>query len=353
MKKKKFVVLAMTGIFALALGACDTGNNINDSAEKNFASASGEHTQIAETKTYAGLSSAESVYAMGAVTTISLLSGSAASAGVAALSSRRGAETASEAGNEDFNKYLELIENFLDKENLTTTVEANSDIQYSDYEIKMTVTASDFNGENVHVFYYSETFIRSQEKNKGGETESKTEYAITGVMLSNGMEYTIRGERKEETEQERGESETKSEFCIRAYPEAADYKTYVQMAYETETEEEGDKREEEHSYVYTVIENDRFVQKTSIEAESEVKNGKEETSYKIFFYDAAEGVQSMYSLSRETDEKDVERYKVYYSLYNRDEGAEQGVFVVVINADGDYVYTFSDGYQKRYHGHWD
>ncbi len=353
MKKKLALILGLTGVMALALGACDTGKTGNSgnsgnsgSPDKEFATPSGEHKPV-ETTTYTGLSSAESVYAMGAVTTVSLLSAQSGM-GVAALSTR--SQTAAADDSAEFQKYLELIDEFLEKESLKTTVEPNPDAQYADYEIKMTVTASDLEGVNTHVLYYTETFTRTETEQEDGETETKTQYAVTGVMISGGIEYTVRGERVEETEQEDGESETKNAFEIRAYPDAADKKTYVKMSCETEWEEEGKKTEEERSYVYSVVENGKAVRKTSIETETEQKNGKEERSYEISFYDAQEGMRSKYELSREPWENGSMRYKVEYFLHNQTDGADRGVYTIVKDANGEYVYTFSDGTQKRYPG---
>lgn len=395
MKKTIFAALALAGVMTTSLCACD--NSANNGSE--FAQAGENRTTVTQTETYTGLSSAESVYAMGAVTTagffasgtsaaplsgrIRTASASTLSASVKTVSATEDEtqtteepdQTATEdqaAAKEeasDFNQYLGAIETFLNEEQLTTTVEQNTDEAFAEYDIKMTVTGKDIGGGDVvHVLYYTETFTRTENKTKDDKTEYKTAYSITGVMTLGGETYTVRGERKEEEKTDTEGSELESETTIRAYRNEEDKRSYVQMVYSTESEEENGETEEERSYTYTVVENGVFQEKTVVKYETEEENGEQETKYSVFFYGAETGARSVYSIEREYDENGCETLKVFYLIFrgaenggtegengwkgwNENYGAnvERGYYRVVKDENGDYVYTFVDGSQLRYH----
>lgn len=353
MKKTVFAAIALGGIMALSLCACDSGTK----GEGGFAQAGDDKTVLSGVETYAGLSSAESVYAMGAVTTAGYFAaektGSVSAVSAKPLSAVEEGGSAAKEEAAEFNEYLGMIESFLDEAQLKTTLEQNTDEEFADYEIKLTVTGKDLGGEDVvHVLYYTETFTRTETKIKEGESETKTSYSLNGVMALGGETYTVRGERKEEEESEDGETETESEIIIRAYPDASDFKTYVQMAYGSETEEEQGKSEEEHSYVYTIVENGVLQEKTVVKSETETDDSETQTKYTVLFYGAETGARSIYSLERETDADGRETLKVFYKIYNGTGNApEQGIYRVEKDENGDYVYTFLDGSVKHYQGY--
>lgn len=238
----------------------------------------------------------------------------------------------------------------------------------------MTVVGKDINGEDVlHVLYYTETFTREEKKEKGDESEreTKTEYSLTGVMLLGDEEYAVRGERKEESKQEKDGEKTKSEIRIRAYSNAKDAKTYVEMSYSTETEDS----EEERAYVYTVVKNGVFKEKTVVTYKTETKQGVSQTKYFIYFYGTETGARSIYSIERELDESGREILTVFYRIVqgtNTDGGAygdrgshwyhgpygyyetygeaEQGYYRIRKDENGDYVYLFHDGSVRHFYG---
>lgn len=352
MKKTVFAAIAFGGIMALSLCACEGGTK----SEDDFAQAGNGKTVLSGTETYAGLSSAESVYAMGAVTTAGYFAteqtGSASAASARTLSSVQEESSAAKEESAEFNQYLGAIESFLDEAQLKTTLEQNTDGEFAGYEIKLTVTGKDIGGEDVvHVLYYTETFTRTETKAKEGESETKTSYSLNGVMALGGETYTVRGGRKEKEESEEGETETESEIIIRAYPDASDFKTYMQMAYGSETEKEQGKTEEEHSYVYTVVENGVLQKKTVVKTQAETDDSETQTKYAVLFYGAETEARSVYSIERETDADGRETLKVFYMIDNGTGNApEQGIYHVLKDENGDYIYTFLDGSVKHYHG---
>lgn len=284
------------------------------------------------------LSSAEQVYAMGAVTTASLLSsefsgGTAATAATAlsvqktvagtmlrSVSVKSDLQVSFEA--EQFHCYFLMLDGIFGDEVVTTSAVQNTDEAYAQYEIKLTVTGMDMNGAAVsHVMYYTETLVK-EETEKG---ESEREYSLVGVMLFGGTEYALRGERTEESEKNEEENELK----IRAYPDENDRRNYVQMEQETSSET----GEKETEYVYTVVRDGEVAEEISVEFESETEHGKTQIEYELEFISGTR--EEVYRISHEDGGNGM---KVSYQI-----GSERGEFHIEKRADGSYLYRFSDG----------
>lgn len=333
MRKNLVAAFALAGLMALSLCACDGSAGTGD----DFAKAGNQRTTIAEQETYTGLSSAESVYAMGAVTTAGFFASdrsAAASLSVRTLSSADQAsegQSAAKEEAEDFNKYLNMIESFLDEEQLKTVVEQNTDSAYSDYDIKLTVVGKDINGEDVlHILYYTETFTR-EEKN-----ESESEYEISGIMVTKEGNYALKGERSVKTQNKGEDAEREEEFRIRAYPDSSGRNTYVEMKQELSVE--GDVAEQR--YVYSVVKNGSVTESTAIRFELQTKDDRTEIDYRIEFLSGR--AKGEYRLKKEIKDGGTQM-RVKYSV-----DGDSGYFTIEETADGEYVYTFSDGTVKRF-----
>ncbi len=315
MKKRIFAAgLALTGATLFALTGCGTGST--------------------------ALSNAQDVYGMGAVSTVKLLGSEIAGGAVSSLSAAVEA-TAAESGGitsdesavkaqaDKFNEYFNMLDSFLGEDLVSTKAEKNTDAAYP-YETKLTINGRDFNGEKVsYLMYYTETFLRSEQDYE--DNEVKETYSLEGVMVLDGVDYALRGEREYETE----DDETENELKIRAYPDIADRTTYVQMKQESSVET----GETEQEYVYSVIRNGVLIEETSVEFETERKGNKEEVEYELEFRQGA--AKGKYKVEKETVNGVVEM-KVKYNL-----DGESGVFRIRQTKDG-YVYTFSDNSQKVY-----
>ena len=288
------------------------------------------------------LSEKEDLYGLGAVTTVKLLGSEFSGQAVQSLSAVKAlsadvTDGSGEAGTEEaksqaekFNEYFNMLDGFLGEDLVTTKAEQNPDTEgkYARYEIKLTVTGRDMYGEAVvHVMYYTETPVTEKTDDEG---ESEATYTLEGVMIADGTDYTLRGER--EAEEERDESE--QEIKIRAYPDETDLQTYVQMKQEFSAASD----ETEKEYVYSIVENGVLLEETAVEFETERKGGKEEAEYKLQFRQGE--AKGEYEVSRE-GAGNAARIKVNYRI-----GEEKGVFSVSRKQDGSYEYLFSDGTSK-------
>ncbi len=346
MKMKRFLAgMALTGAAAMALCAC--GETGSAGTPQGGSSA---------------LSAAEDVYGLGAVTTVKLLGSSFAVQAVEGLGmvqtlsaktetpeipvgapatppadapadppADAPAEDAAPAENpdaakeqiENFNRYFNMLDSLLGEDVISTVVSENSDEGYTDYAVKLSITGKDIDGNDVtHLLYYNETLVKEKVK----EDETETKYELNGVMVLDGVDYVMRGEREVETE----EDESEEEIRLRAYPDENDLSTYVQVRQENSAEI----GEAEKKYVYSIYRESALVEETSVEFETEREGDKQSEEYKLEFL-SGEG-RGKYKVERDTTEEGM-CMKVLYDV-----GGQKGSFRVRRTEDGAYEYTFSD-----------
>ena len=289
------------------------------------------------------LSSPNDVYGMGAVSSVRLLGSNMSASAVNTFSAvRAAAQTrssevmlSSAADNseqevkeqtERFNEYFTALDSFLGEDVVSTVTEANTNSKY-EFETKMTVNGKDFNGETVtYTMYYTETLTKADSTDE----ETENQYQLVGVMVIDGADYYLEGERTEETEKDESETELK----IRAYADKTDKTSYIQMEQEYSVED----GETETEYVYSIYANGELVEQTAVEFETENKNNKVETEYELEFRSGTS--KGKYVVEREVkDNKSAIKVK-----YNID--GKTGVFhireITDENGNKKYEYTFSD-----------
>lgn len=271
----------------------------------------------------------EEFYGLGAVSCVEILGTS-----LNAKSAKTLASLATAAGTatdgvkeqaENFNKYFAALDSFLDDSALSIVAQENTDEAYPSFATKLTVKGKDIAGNATqYVMYYNETFI--DQKVDKDETESR--YALEGVMLSEGVEYRLTGGKEIETE----DGEREEELKIRAYT-GEGYGNFVEMKSEVSVED----GERENEFVYRIYADNKLVEETSVEFETEVKNGKTETEFELEFRNG-DG-KGKYKVEREEKNGKTE-ISVKYNL-----NGNAGVFKIKeINKDGVpyYEYTFED-----------
>ena len=281
---------------------------------------------------FGAITSADEFYAYGAASVGSILASSVeAQAGGAAVSA---AETASsgisalaapsdEAQAETLNKYLSLVESLLSDGGFNVTTEASD---REDYQVKSVVTYRDMHGNAIgYTMYYNEVLIPDDDDDDDDDRdEIEEEYYIEGIMIVDGAEYPIRGERSSESEHE-----SESKLFFRAFT-SKDKRSYIEVKQEFETESEDGAEETEVEYVYTVAENGRPVERMTVEYEKEANelelnmtiergNVREE----LVFEDETENGERVIAVSGTLDGEPVA-----FRIYIR---------------DGHYDYVFSDG----------
>ena len=278
--------------------------------------------------------SAQDAYGIGAVSSVKLLGtgvSAAAMSAFAELGNEAVAVTAEEVGDTDerkaatekFNEYFRALDGFGGDDVVKTTVGDNDDESYP-YAKKMTIEGVGMDGRKVvYVMYYDETEVKTEEDD--GEIEK--EYSLNGVITIDGKEYAVEGMRSEETE----DDERESELRIRAYADATDKTTYVEMERENSVEE----GETETEYVYSIYRGGVLIEQTAVEFERENENGKEEIAYEIEFR-SGETI-GKYEVEREAGNE----VKVKYAT-----GGKTGSFVIreVSGPDGKkFEYEFENG----------
>ena len=331
MKKKfLFVGLCLTMALSMALAACGGPES-----------------------TANVLSSPNDVYGMGAVSSVRLLGNNMSSSAVKTFSAVSattqmracGVELASSTIDNSeqevkeqakrFNEYFTALDSFLGDDIISTTTEANTDSNY-EYETKMTINGKDFDGETVtYTMYYTETLVKADsaddEDDEDVDEETENEYHLVGVMVIDGTDYYLEGERSEETKKDESETELK----IRAYADKTDKTSYIQMEQEHSVED----GETETEYVYSIYANGKLIEQTAVEFETENKNNKLETEYELEFRSGT--TKGKYVVEREVKDNKVS-IKVKYNI-----DGKTGVFhireITDENGNKQYEYSYNDG----------
>ncbi len=291
-----------------------------------------------------GSMSANDIYGMGAVSTARLLGSGVNPSALGAFSalnaaadesgSSTGAEAEVKSQTDKFNGYFTALDSFLGEDVVTTTTAKNTDATYG-FDMVMTVTGKDLSGKvDKYTMYYTETLVKSEIDEEDGESEN--EYRLKGVMVIDGVKYAVEGERSDENEADESESELK----IRAYADASDKSTYIEMSQEHSV----DGKEVETEYVYSVYVDGELVEQTAVEFETENKNNKVETAYELEFINGTG--EGKYLLEREVKSGDT-KIKVKYDI-----NGKSGVFHISETVDEDgqkhYKYSYSDGTEKLF-----
>ena len=288
-------------------------------------------------------SSPEDVYGMGAVSSVKLLGNKMPASAIKTLSAVSATTQTRTCGvkltsstaddpekevkeqTEKFNEYFTALDSFLGDDVVSTTTQVNTDENY-EYDVKMTINGKDFNGETVtYVMYYTETLAHYD------SDDDEIEYRLEGVMVIDGSDYYLEGERSEENEKDESETELK----IRAYADKADKSTYIQMEQEYSVE----KGETETEYVYSVYSDGKLLEQTAVEFEQESKNGKTETEYELEFRSGTS--KGKYVVKREVVNNKTE-IKVKYVI-DGNSGEFRIREITDDNGNKHYEYNYRDG----------
>ena len=280
--------------------------------------------------------STEDIYGMGAVSSVRLLGSSMPASAVKSLSAVNAiAYTANDKSEDEakrqaerFNEYFTALDIFFGEEIVSTATGKNIDSRYP-YDTKMTITGKDLNGKTIsYLMYYTETLVKTDTDTEDEESES--EYRLVGVMVIDGVDYYLEGERSVESEKD----ETETELKIRAYADKEEKTSYIQMEQEYSVEN----GETETEYVYSIYAGGKLLEQTAVEFETENKGDKVETEYELEFRKGAS--KGKYTVEREVVENKTE-IKVKYDI-----DGKKGKFrireITDENADKKYEYTFSD-----------
>ena len=154
----------------------------------------------------------------------------------------------------ELGRYMALVESLLSDGGFDFSSQTSDREEYAE---KTVISYKDMSGDaHDYVMYFNQTLTKSETDESDGETEEN--YSIKGVMVIDGADYEIRGERKNESEE--GESETETEFVV-----ILGENRYIRVEQSVETED----GESEQEYCYSVYENGKLVERSEFSYETE------------------------------------------------------------------------------------
>lgn len=215
----------------------------------------------------------------------------------------------------ELDRYMALVESLLSDGGFDFSSQTSDREEYAE---KTVISYKDMSGDaHDYVMYFNQTLTKSETDESDGETEEN--YSIKGVMVIDGADYEIRGERKNESEE--GESETETEFVV-----ILGENRYIRVEQSVETED----GESEQEYCYSVYENGKLVERNAFSYETE----ENETELKMTSFKDGK-TQVLYF------EREIEKGEEVIEIHVGDGKHGKG-YIVHIEKDenGDNRYSF-------------
>jgi len=223
---------------------------------------------------------------------------------------------------DELNKYLNIMEKFLGNNNgLGVSVVASDTV---DYETKMVfVTRNLLSEEVTYEVYYNETTLVDEdedledEADEEEEEEEEIETQLEGMMIVDGVQYTLVGTREYEDGEE--------EITMKAY---LDDNNYVKVKYELE--------EEERKFKFEVKIDGVVTSRTEVQVEEE----DDETKIELEFIEG--NAEGYYEFKLETEDG-VQQIKIEYEVTDEFGNTEEGeikVCVIVDEITGETTYEY-------------
>lgn len=215
--------------------------------------------------------------------------------------------------------YMALVESLLSDGGFNVTTEASD---REGYQVKSVVTYRDMHGNTIgYTMYYNEVLIPDDDDDDDDDwDEIEEEYYIEGIMIVDGAEYPVRGERSSESEP--GESEDETEFIVTL---SSTRRMVVEQSVETED------GEHEREYNYVIYEGRNVIERSTFEYE--VEHG--ETEIEMTHY--KDGVNTVFFFDKEMRHgKEVIRIRVGSTA----SPTASYIVNLVENADGTTSYTY-------------
>lgn len=215
----------------------------------------------------------------------------------------------------ELDRYMALVESLLSDGGFDFSSQTSDREEYAE---KTVISYKDMSGDaHDYVMYFNQTLTKSETDESDGETEEN--YSIKGVMVIDGADYEIRGERKNESEE--GESETETEFVV-----ILGENRYIRVEQSVEAED----GESEQEYCYSVYENGKLVERSEFSYETE----ENETELKMTSFKDGK-TQVLYF------EREIEKGEEVIEIHVGDGKHGKG-YIVHIEKDenGDNRYSF-------------
>lgn len=327
--KKALVILTLVLalVLAVALTACNPPSDTKGSAgggngdDGNVSIGGGENGNK-----FDDIDTTEEIYAFSAASAgmlISAMNGGAAEA-LASSDAAAAADTAlDDATKATLDEYMALVESLLG-DGVFQSAAQESD--RAEYDVKNTVSYKDAKGNTLnYVMYYNEYLLPDGDHDRDDryDNETEEEYYIEGIMIIDGAEYGIRGEKSSESED--GEYEHETEFIV-MLDNAANRYMLVEQSLETEN------GEEEQEYSYSIYEERRLSERSVVEYEQEGN----ETEIKLSY--TANGRTENFYFDKEIlhDGREITRVRI-----GSRQNSESYIVTAVTDADGNVSYEYS------------
>lgn len=97
------------------------------------------------------------------------------------------------------NGYLEKIENFLSGDSPVTIVSQESDLE--GYQTKLVVSTKDLLGNVTDYMIYLNELLDAETDEEETNEEEEKEFSITGILISDGVNYTVTGSKEIENDE--------------------------------------------------------------------------------------------------------------------------------------------------------
>lgn len=185
---------------------------------------------------------------------------------------------------EEVKAQLAVLENYMGENAIAIQqgAPAEDDEYYGVYEIKMTVSTKNLEGEaQSYTMYFNQTMTSDREEvdKDGHKDESKWEYeteqnfSLEGIVISGENVYEMTGRKQVESETEGLETESETSYEMTVRGENGEYIVFEQSL----EEEDG---ETEQKYEYKIYNNRELVKRFELEFETE--NNKQEIQMKSY-----------------------------------------------------------------------
>lgn len=224
-------------------------------------------------------------------------------------------------GGTTLDDYMSLVDGLLSGGAFGVVTQPSDRPEYSDKDV---VTYTSGTGAvQSYEMYYNLTGNYGDDD----DDDDEEEYGIDGIMIVDGAEYPVRGERS--VERDGGETESETEFRV-----TLGERYYMSVEHSSETEDENGESSVQQEYSYSIYRDGRLVERSTVEYETENERGDSETEVKMTAY--ADGVSSVFCFTKET----VRGEEIIRLRAGEGRDVRNYIVRVIVNEDGstDYVY---------------
>ncbi len=211
----------------------------------------------------------------------------------------------------------------------TNSTVAETDEYYGEYNLKMTLSVPQANGQTQQlVMYYNEINTETKEELDDDEVELEINSTLSGIIVLNGEPYSaVTGER--EYEKEGNETEIEIKLTTRSLENNLDYIVI-----------EHEKEDEEVEYQYSIYQGGTLINETSVEFENEQR----QKVLELEFLNNTETDREKVKYEITQDSTNENKFNVKVKAVNN-ESTVRDSFTITITDTG-YTFTYSNNFTE-------